>query len=138
MIKVGSKKAKNVIVFEPGTSAGAAYIAPFAKSLVEKLPNWQVWSVERRENLLEDQSLHHEGQEGHGTPQELFHYYLGYLAESPELKPHIGNVNGAEIPFTRKWGMNVAVEDLHTVIGDPQNRSAARSSWRDTRSAARS
>lgn len=38
VIKVGSPKAKNVIVFEPGTSAGAAYIVPFAKSLVERLP----------------------------------------------------------------------------------------------------
>ncbi len=117
VIKIGSTKAKNVIVFEPGTSAGAAYIVPFAKSLVEKLPDWQVWSVERRENLLEDQSYIARAKKGKATPQELFHYYLGYLAENPELKPHIGNVNGEEIPFTKKWGMSVAVEDLHTVIG---------------------
>ena len=116
VIKVGSGKAKNVLVFEPGTSAGAAYIVPFAKSLVEKLPNWQVWSVERRENLLEDQSYIAKAKRGTATPQELFHYYLGYLAESPEKKPHIGNVSGEEVAFARKWGMNVAVEDLHTVI----------------------
>jgi len=114
--KVGSPKAKNVIVFEPGTSAGAAYIVPFAKSLVERLPGWQVWSVERRENLLEDQSEITKAKKGQATPQQLFHYYLGFLAESPEKKPHIGNVNGEEIPFARKWGMSVAVEDLHTVI----------------------
>jgi pimeloyl-ACP methyl ester carboxylesterase len=117
VIKVGSKKAKNVIVFEPGTSAGAAYIVPFAKSLVEKLPNWQVWSVERRENLLEDQSFLIKAKKGKITPQELFHYYLGFLAESPAQKPHMGFVNSAEVTFARNWGMNVAVEDLHTVIG---------------------
>ncbi len=116
VIKIGSRRAKNVLVFEPGTSAGAAYIVPFAKSLVEKMPGWQVWSVERRENLLEDQSFIAKAKHGTATPQELFHYYLGYLAESPEKAPHIGNVSGEEVAFARKWGMNVAVEDLHTVI----------------------
>ena len=79
-------------MFEPGTSAGAAYIVPFAKSLAAKLPGWQVWSVERRENLLEDQSMIAKAKRGQETPQQLFHYYLGYLAESPQKKPHIGPV----------------------------------------------
>ena len=56
IVKVGSSLAKNVLVLEPGTSAGAPYFVPFAKWLVEKAPGWQVWAVERRENLLEDQS----------------------------------------------------------------------------------
>jgi pimeloyl-ACP methyl ester carboxylesterase len=117
IIKVGSARAKNVIVFEPGTSAGAAYIVPFAKSLVEKLPNWQVWSVERRENLLEDQTFIAKAKNGTATPKELFHYYLGYLAEPPSKAPHMTAVNPAEVTFAKKWGMSVAVEDLHTVIG---------------------
>src|SRR5947199_5546059 len=41
VIKVGSPKAKNVMVFEPGTSAGGPYIVPFAKSVTEHLPGWQ-------------------------------------------------------------------------------------------------
>src|SRR6202000_792179 len=56
VIKVGSPSAKNVLVLEPGTSAGGAYFIPLAKWIVSKEPGWQVWSVERRENLLEDQS----------------------------------------------------------------------------------
>jgi pimeloyl-ACP methyl ester carboxylesterase len=116
VIKVGSKKAKNVLVFEPGTSAGAAYIVPFAKSLVERLPGWQVWSVERRENLLEDQSRLNKAKHGKATPQEVFHYYLGWLTESPVQKPHMNLLPAKEVEFAKEWGMNVAVEDLHTVV----------------------
>src|SRR5690242_7120127 len=57
VIKVGSPKAKNVLVLAPGTSAGAAYFVPLARWLTSKLPGWQVWSEDRRENLLEDQSV---------------------------------------------------------------------------------
>jgi pimeloyl-ACP methyl ester carboxylesterase len=116
VIKVGSKAARNVLVFEPGTSAGAGYFVPFARSLVEKLGDWQVWSVERRENLLEDQTLLNKAKHGNATPKELFHYYLGYLAESPEKKPHMRLIPPGFVLFAREWGMNVAVEDLHTVI----------------------
>src|SRR5436305_11516662 len=56
VIKVGSPTARNVLVLEPGTSAGGAYFVPLAKWIVAKQPGWQVWSVERRENLLEDHS----------------------------------------------------------------------------------
>jgi len=70
------------MVFEPGTSAGAGHVVPFARSLAEKLPKWPGWSVERREKLLEDQSMISRAKQGRATPQELFHRYLGYLAES--------------------------------------------------------
>jgi pimeloyl-ACP methyl ester carboxylesterase len=116
VIKIGSKKAKNVLVFVPGTSGGAAYIVPFAKSLVERLPGWQVWSVERRENLLEDQSMISKAKRGLATQAEVFHYYLGYLTEKPAKGKHMMIIPNAAVSFARKWGMNVAVEDLHTVI----------------------
>ncbi|MCW3034634.1 MAG: hypothetical protein QOK19_2673 [Solirubrobacteraceae bacterium] len=116
VIKVGRRTAKNVLVFVPGTSAGAAYIVPFAKSLVERLGDWQVWSVERRENLLEDQSLLKRAKAGQATPQEVFHYYLGYLTEAGEPRPHMTLIPSERVSFAREWGMNVAVEDLHTVI----------------------
>src|SRR4029077_17117394 len=57
IIKVGPAKAKNVLVLAPGTPAGGASFVPLAQWLVSKLPGWQVWSEERRENLLEDQSV---------------------------------------------------------------------------------
>ncbi len=64
VIKVGPRTAKNVLVLEPGTSAGGAYFVPLAKWIVPRLQGWQVWSVERRENLLEDQSVLNQAKTG--------------------------------------------------------------------------
>src|SRR5262249_25426785 len=115
VIKVGSPEAKNVLVLEPGTSAGAGYFIPFAKWLTEHTTGWQVWSVERRENLLEDQSVLTAAKFGLASPQELFNYYLGYLV-NPSIKVHFNPVPESAVGFARQWGMNVAVEDLHSVI----------------------
>jgi hypothetical protein len=57
VIKVGRSGARNVLVLEPGTSAGAACFVPLARWITARVPGWQVWAVERRENLLEDQSM---------------------------------------------------------------------------------
>jgi pimeloyl-ACP methyl ester carboxylesterase len=113
---VGKRTAKNVMVIEPGTSGGGAYFVPLAKNLVEKLPGWQIWAVERRENLLEDQTFLNKAKKGNATAAEVFHYYLGFLTESPTKKPHTVFVPRSAVGFAREWGMNVAIEDLHTVI----------------------
>ena len=57
ILKVGPKRAPNILVLNPGTSASAAYFAPLAKDVAPKAKGWQVWAVERRENLLEDHSV---------------------------------------------------------------------------------
>ncbi|MGH9029758.1 MAG: hypothetical protein ACRDV4_09110, partial [Acidimicrobiales bacterium] len=57
VIKVGPATAKNVLVLEPGTSAAAAYFVPIAKWIVAKESGWQVWAVQRRETLLDDESV---------------------------------------------------------------------------------
>jgi hypothetical protein len=88
---------------------------PFAKWLVEHTTGWQVWSVERRQNLLEDQSVLDKAKRGEVTPEELFNYYLGWLS-NPSITPHFKFVPDSSVAFARQWGMNVAVEDLHNVI----------------------
>jgi pimeloyl-ACP methyl ester carboxylesterase len=115
VIKVGPNSAKNVLVLEPGTSAGSAYFVPLAKWIVSKTTGWQVWSVERRENLLEDQSELNSYKEGKATATELFDYYLGYL-KNPSITHHFQLIPNSTVEFAKQWGMNVAVEDLHTVI----------------------
>src|SRR5690349_4554333 len=75
ILQVGSSKARNVLVLNPGTSASAAYFAPLAKTIVEKLPDWQVWAVERRENQLEDHSVLDQAKDGLVSGQGLFDYY---------------------------------------------------------------
>jgi len=114
-IKIGPSGARNVLVLEPGTSAGAGYFVPFAQWLVSKTHGWQVWSVERRENLLEDQSELNLAKAGRVNATQLFDYYLGYLAD-PAITNHIHPVPDSAVPFARQWGLNVAVEDLHDVI----------------------
>ena len=116
VIKIGSPRARNVLVLEPGTSAGAAYFVPFAQWLVSRAPRWQVWSVERRENLLEDQSMLNLAKAGLATSTQLFDYYLGWLDSALDVQTHIALIPNASVAFAKRWGMSVAVGDLHHVI----------------------
>ncbi len=115
VIKIGRSRARNVLVLEPGTSAGSAYFVPLAKWIVSKAPAWQVWSVERRENLLEDQSMLTLAKTGRATAQQAFDYYLDYLV-NPAITHHFHPIPDASVVYARQWGMRVAVEDLHRVI----------------------
>ena len=117
IVKIGPETAKNVLVMEPGTSGGGAYFIPFAEWLISKTPGWQVWAVERRENLLEDQTELNKFKKGRVTPEQFFKYYLGYLTEEDSEK-HLNPLSErAAIRYGgREWGMNVAVQDLHDVI----------------------
>ena len=74
----GSPQAEKVLVLNPGTSASSTYFEPLAKTIVSMVPKgWQVWAVERRENLLEDHSVLNQAKKGKATPQQMFDYYLG-------------------------------------------------------------
>jgi pimeloyl-ACP methyl ester carboxylesterase len=115
VIKVGPAKAKNVLVLAPGTSAGSAYFVPLAQWLVSKLPGWQVWSEERRENLYEDQSVLNLAKRGKASAQTVFNYYLGYLTD-PSVTHHFKLIPDSSVQFAKQWGMNVAVQDLQRVI----------------------
>jgi pimeloyl-ACP methyl ester carboxylesterase len=115
VLKVGASSSKNVLVLEPGTSAGSAYFVPLAKWIVSKMPTWQVWAVERRENLLEDQSELNLYKQKKVTSTQLFDYYLGYLTDK-SITHHVQLVSDSSVGFAKEWGMNVAVQDLHDVI----------------------
>jgi pimeloyl-ACP methyl ester carboxylesterase len=115
VIKVGSRHARNVLVLEPGTSAGAGYFVPLARWIAARAPTWQVWSVERRENLLEDQSELNLAKAHKVSVTQMFNYYLGYLTDS-SIAHHIRPVPDSAVAFARQWGLKVAVEDLHHVI----------------------
>jgi hypothetical protein len=133
VIEVGPRSARNVLVLEPGTSAGVAYFVPLAQRIVSRLHGWQVWSVERRENLLEDQSVLEEAKRGRATAARMFDYYLGWLIPGATSGPHITLIPDGRVRFAKAWGMQVAVDDLH-----PPGGAAARSCWAAIRSAARS
>ncbi len=115
ILKIGPERARNVLVLNPGTSASAAYFRQLSELIVSRTRGWQVWSVERRENLLEDHSVADRAKARKATPQELFDYYLGYLT-NPAVTTHFTAVPDADVPFARGWGMRVAVEDLRRVV----------------------
>jgi len=115
VIKVGPARARHVLVLVPGTSGGGPYFLPVARDLVRRLPGWQVWAVERRENLLEDHSVLDRAKAGQATPQQLFDYYLGWLS-TPTAAAHFQPKTDAETAYARQWGMAVAVGDLRRVI----------------------
>jgi hypothetical protein len=115
VIETGSPKAKNVLVLVPGTSASAAYFEPLAEDIVRSAKGWQVWAVERRENLLEDHSMLDRAKAGKATPTQLFDYYLGFI-DDPSVIRHFHFLDDADVAFARGWGMRVAVEDLRRVV----------------------
>ncbi|HMJ35704.1 MAG TPA: hypothetical protein VK501_17485 [Baekduia sp.] len=115
VVEVGPSSAKHVLVLVPGTSAGAGYFVPDARDLAKQLPGWQVWAVERRENLLEDHSVLDQALQGKATLQQLFDYYLGWIGNAA-AGTHYAPPSDAETAAARGWGMNVAVQDLHAVV----------------------
>lgn len=115
VLEEGPASAKHVLVLEPGTSASAAYFRPVALDILKRLPGWQIWSVERRENLLEDQSVFDQAKQGKVTPQALFDYYLGWIGNE-HGQAHFQPKTKEQVGFARRWGMRVAMEDLHRVI----------------------
>jgi pimeloyl-ACP methyl ester carboxylesterase len=122
ILQEGSPSAKKILVLVPGTSASAAYFDPLAQDIVRRAKGWQVWAVERRENLFEDHTMADRLKRGEATPQQLFDYYLGYLTK-PSVTEHITNVPDASVLFARGWGMRVAVEDLRQVIEKAREQS---------------
>jgi pimeloyl-ACP methyl ester carboxylesterase len=114
-LKVGPKNARNVLILNPGTSASAAYFVPLAKDVVTRAKGWQVWAVERRENLLEDHSMFNRAKAGTATPQQVFDYYLGHLTD-PSISPAFQSIPTDDVAFARNWGMRVEVEDIRRVV----------------------
>jgi pimeloyl-ACP methyl ester carboxylesterase len=121
VLETGSSSATNILILVPGTSASAAYFESLAKDIVRKAPGWQVWAVERRENLLEDHTLLNRAKQGKATARQVFDYYLGYLSR-PNISPHFQLVPDARVGFARQWGMKVAVEDLRVVVTAAKKR----------------
>src|SRR5262245_8015834 len=115
VLQVGRRGARNILILNPGTSASAAYFAPLAKTVVSRVKGWQVWAVERRENLLEDHSVLDRAKNGTATGQELFDYYLGWLTD-PSVTTHFQLIADDDVGYAREWGMRVEIEDLRRVV----------------------
>jgi pimeloyl-ACP methyl ester carboxylesterase len=121
ILKIGSPKARNVLVLNPGTSASAAYFAPLGRDIASRARNWQVWAVERRENLLEDHSVLNKAKAGTVTDQQTFDYYLGWITNTA-ITTHFQLIPDASVAYAKKWGMNVEIQDLRRVVKQAERR----------------
>ena len=93
-----------MLILNPGTSASAAYFVPLAKDVVTRAKGWQVWAVERRENLLEDHSVFNKAKAGKATPSRSS---TTTSAASPtRASPSTSSRSRPSVAFARKWGMN--------------------------------
>jgi hypothetical protein len=115
VLQMGPKSATHVLVLEPGTSAGAPYFRPIAHDILARLRGWQIWSVERRENGLEDHSVLRRALERKLSVQRLFDYYLGWIGRTSPGR-HFEPVTDASAAYVKRWGLAVAMADLHRVI----------------------
>jgi hypothetical protein len=141
VVEHGPAEAENVMVLVPGTSAGAAYFTPVALDIVDALDGWQVWAVDRRENLLEDHGMLQDGVAGNATTRETFDYYLGWLGDdtiTEHFEP-VGALGGdgasVDSPASGGWRSR---STTYTRWSTRRRAWAARWCWVGTRSAGRS
>jgi hypothetical protein len=125
VLEFGRRSARNILILNPGTSASAAYFAPLARTVTGKARDWQIWAVERRENLLEDHSVLNELKTGRVKGRKLFDYYLNFTTDK-SIKDHFQFIPDSTVGFAREWGMKTEVGDLRRVVKLAQARHARR------------
>jgi pimeloyl-ACP methyl ester carboxylesterase len=112
----GPASGKRVLVLMPGTQGGAGDFTLDARILVKRIPDLQVWAIDRRTQALEDTSTFAATQGGQISLQQAFDYYLGWLTNGGTPANHFQfRLNDAD-PYAREWGMGVALNDAHAVV----------------------
>ena len=91
------------------------FVAKFGPPHAKRVPNLQVWAVDRRSEALEDTSRFKDALAGRITVQQAFDYYLGWLA-NPSIQPHFQPLDLATFAFAKRWGLELALEDLRRVV----------------------
>lgn len=107
-----------IIVVVPGLFAGASDVDILARQVVAAIPGVEVWSTERRANLLEDR-LGSQQALATGDPWAAYAYYIrdagtpeGFQALEPE-----------DLDFMRTWGLELHLRDLHSVVVEARQQA---------------
>lgn len=114
--QIGPRRAERVLVLMPGTQGGAGDFTILARDLVKRVDDLQVWSIDRRSQVLEDTGMFARALAGEVGLQEMFDYYLGWIAGGGAGAEHFRIVPTEEVTFAREWGMEVALEDARRVV----------------------
>ena len=113
--KIGPSNAKTVLVLMPGYSGGAGDFLLVGKDIADRVPGMQVWAVDRRSQALEDTSYFEKGLRGEVTPQQVFDFYIGWIANQ-QIQPHYQAPDVSKLGFASEWGLPTAIGDLRRVI----------------------
>jgi pimeloyl-ACP methyl ester carboxylesterase len=122
--KLGSARAKTVLVLVPGTNGGRGDFTLTARELVRDVPGLAVWAVDRRSQRLEDTKVFADALAGRVTPKAMFDYYAGWIAD-PSIQPHYQPPDPAKLGFAADWGLKVQLEDVRRVV-EAARRGGAR------------
>jgi acetyl esterase/lipase len=106
--KYGPASARTVLVLQPGSPSGQSNFDLLAPELVARVRGLQVWTVDRRSNAFEDPT----GFES-GDPDTAGLYYAGL---TPIGGRTFAPVPDSEAPYVRRWGAEVALEDIRRVV----------------------
>lgn len=104
----GPSDASRVLVLVPGLGAGAGVFAVIGPELARRVPDLQVWAVDRPGEALEDNLGF-----ATGEPGAAYRYYFERLA----LGTRTFDPNRARAhPEARGWGLGWALADLRRVV----------------------
>ena len=88
VLKIGSERARNVLVLNPGTSAGAGVLQAAGRRHRAQDPRRMAGVVGRAKGEPARGPVGaRPGQAGPATPQRLFDYYLGWLTDPEHHQP---------------------------------------------------
>jgi pimeloyl-ACP methyl ester carboxylesterase len=102
VLRVGAPDARRVLVLVPGQFGAAGDFHSVARELARRLPDTQVWAVDRRETNLEDPAGFLAG-----DPDRAADYYLG---------GHYRSATAQSAPYAAGWGLTATMNDLRRVV----------------------
>lgn len=114
--QIGPSKADRVLVLMPGTQGGAGDFTLLAHDLIKRVDDLQVWSIDRRSQVLEDTGMFAKALDGEATLEEMFDYYLGWITNGGTPADHYDFLDPDTVPFAREWGMETALDDARKVV----------------------
>ena len=112
----GPKEPDRVLVLMPGTAGGAGNFTLVARYLSSRVDGLAVWALDRRSQVLEDTTVFEQALKDEVTPDEAFDHYLGWLTHPGDVPDHFTFLDTKTVPFAKKWGMKVALEDARAVV----------------------
>jgi pimeloyl-ACP methyl ester carboxylesterase len=101
--QIGPGSAKHVFVLLPGSQGAAGSLTFAGRDIQAALGNdWQIWIMDRREVAFDDLTGFRSG-----DPDAAKDYYLGFKYKQVHTK---------DVPFARRWGLAVELNDLHNIV----------------------